>query len=103
MLLTKTTAAQNDVALSYHRVRGLYFPAVIFAATIIKIVRYYTCAMCYSMSCSFWVKKYHFHILKVRTSLQILQTLKPTDHKGENVIIKRKRKGSFLSFHDLLF
>ena len=30
MLLTKITAGQNDVALSYHRVRGLYFLAVIF-------------------------------------------------------------------------
>ena len=28
ILLTKTTAARNAVALSYHRVRGLYFPAV---------------------------------------------------------------------------
>ena len=34
ILLTKTTAAQNEVALSYHRVRGLYFLAVIFVATI---------------------------------------------------------------------
>ena len=34
ILLTKTTAAQNDVALSYHRVRGLYFLPVVFAATI---------------------------------------------------------------------
>ena len=34
-LLTKITAAQNEVALSYHKVRGLYFLAVIFAATII--------------------------------------------------------------------
>ena len=32
--LTKTTAAQNAVALSYHTVRGLYFLAVVFAATI---------------------------------------------------------------------
>ena len=32
--LTKITAAQNEVALSYHRVRGLYFLAVVFAATI---------------------------------------------------------------------
>ena len=31
ILLTKTTAAQNEVALSYHRVRGLYFLAVVFA------------------------------------------------------------------------
>ena len=33
-LLIKTTAARNEVALSYHRVRGLYFLAVVFAATI---------------------------------------------------------------------
>ena len=32
--LTKTTAAKNEVALSYRRVRGLYFLAVVFAATI---------------------------------------------------------------------
>ena len=35
ILLTKTTAAQNEVALSYYRVRGLYFLAVAFAATLI--------------------------------------------------------------------
>ena len=34
ILLTKITAAQNEGALSYHRVRGLYFMAVVFAATI---------------------------------------------------------------------
>ena len=33
-LLTKTTAAQNVVALSYHRVRGPYFLAAVFAATV---------------------------------------------------------------------
>ena len=32
--LIKTTAAQNEVALSDHRVRGLYFLAVVFRATI---------------------------------------------------------------------
>ena len=35
ILLTKTTAAQNEVALSYHRVLGLYFLAVVFVANII--------------------------------------------------------------------
>ena len=35
ILLTKTTAAQNEIALSYHRVRGLYFLAVFFVATIV--------------------------------------------------------------------
>ena len=37
VLLTKTTAAQNEIALSYHRVRGLYFLAVAFTATIISV------------------------------------------------------------------
>ena len=32
--LTKTTTVQNEIALSYQRVRGLYFLAVVFAATI---------------------------------------------------------------------
>ena len=33
--LTKT-AARNEAALSYHKVRGLYFLAVVFAATIVS-------------------------------------------------------------------
>ena len=32
--LTKTTAAQNEDTLSYLRVRGLYYLAVVFVATI---------------------------------------------------------------------
>ena len=35
VLHTKPTAAQNEVVLSYHRVRGLYFPAAVFAAAIV--------------------------------------------------------------------
>ena len=35
ILLTKTTAAQNEVMLSYHSVHGLYFLAVVFVATIV--------------------------------------------------------------------
>ena len=35
ILLTKTTAAKNEVTLSYHRVRGLCFPAVVFVAAIV--------------------------------------------------------------------
>ena len=34
ILLTKTTVAQNEVALSYHQVHGLYIRAVVFAATL---------------------------------------------------------------------
>ena len=36
ILAAKITAAQNEVVLSYHRVCGLYFVAVIFAATIVN-------------------------------------------------------------------
>ena len=35
ILLTKITALQNEVALNYHSLRGLYFLAVIFAVTIV--------------------------------------------------------------------
>ena len=35
ILFTKSTAAQNEVALSYHRERGLYFLAVVFTSNII--------------------------------------------------------------------
>ena len=34
IILKRTTVAQNEVALSYHRMRRLYFLAVIFTATI---------------------------------------------------------------------
>ena len=33
--LTKTTTVQNEVALRYHTVCGLYFLVVVFMATII--------------------------------------------------------------------
>ena len=35
IVLTKTTASQNEVALSYHSVRGLYFLAVVFAEIVV--------------------------------------------------------------------
>ena len=38
ILLTKTTAAQNEVALSYHKVRGLYFLAVVFVRSIYEVI-----------------------------------------------------------------
>ena len=38
IVVAKTTAAQNEVALTYHKVRGLYFLAVVFAASIIQNV-----------------------------------------------------------------
>ena len=36
ILLTKTTAAQNEVALSYYRLRGLYFLAGVSMRSIVK-------------------------------------------------------------------
>ena len=35
ILVTKTTAAQNESALSYHRLRGLYFLAAVFVRSIV--------------------------------------------------------------------
>ena len=35
--LTKTTTAQNDLALSYHSVRELYFLAVVFVGAVVII------------------------------------------------------------------
>ena len=37
ILLTKTTAAQNEVAHSYGIVRGLYFLAVVFVRSISQL------------------------------------------------------------------
>ena len=45
ILLTKTSA-QNEVALSYHKVRGLYFLAVVFAAVMVLV-----CCNCYKTTC----------------------------------------------------
>ena len=38
ILLTKTTAVQNEDALSYIRVRGLFFLAVVFVSSIIPCI-----------------------------------------------------------------
>ena len=59
ILLTIITVAQNEAVLSYHRVRGLYFLAVIFAATIVILVSFrLTCLIicffiisCLKLSC----------------------------------------------------
>ena len=37
IFLTKTTAAQNEVAPSYHKVRGLYFLAVVSVRSIYEV------------------------------------------------------------------
>ena len=36
IFVTKTTAAQNEVTLSYHRVHGQYLLAFVFAAAIVR-------------------------------------------------------------------
>ena len=41
ILLAKITAARNEVALSYRRVRGLFFLAVIFAVTLFTTIKNY--------------------------------------------------------------
>ena len=46
ILLIKATAAQNEDALRYHSVRGLYFLAVVFAATIYELL---ACELCKSV------------------------------------------------------
>ena len=55
ILLTKTTAAQNEDALSYRSVRGLHFLAVVFTASIITgvygIIKVVRCYGSYCDSC----------------------------------------------------
>ena len=48
ILLTKTTAAQNEVVLSCHNVHGLYFLAVVLVGTIIGIVPLNVFVVCIS-------------------------------------------------------
>ena len=42
ILLTKITVAQNEVAINYHAVRGLFILAFIFAATIGVFHKWYS-------------------------------------------------------------
>ena len=44
ILLTKTTAPQNEVALGYHTVRGLYFLAVVFTTSILDSMKIFLIA-----------------------------------------------------------
>ena len=48
ILLTKTTAARNGAALSYPRVRGLYFLAVVFVAAIYYYLLYVNLYYCFT-------------------------------------------------------
>ena len=62
ILLTKTSAAQNEVALSSHRVRGLYFLVVIFAATI--IIYYAQCTYYTIVTAKTLYKMHIVHLVK---------------------------------------
>ena len=62
ILLRKTTAAQNEVALSYHKMRGLYIQAVFFVRSMVLIP--YLCLLRFladntscipSISCIFYI------------------------------------------------
>ena len=45
ILLTKITAAQNEVALSYHRVRGHYILAVAFVGLYLSVDKLCRCCL----------------------------------------------------------
>ena len=61
ILPAKITASQNEDALSYHRVRGLYFLAVVFVATLVKdfLNGGYLTNHSVAMSLFFRVDQYH--------------------------------------------
>ena len=50
MLLTKAAAAQNEVVLSYDRIPGLYFLAVVFEALHKRAIKWINCEEDYSFS-----------------------------------------------------
>ena len=67
ILFTKTTAVQNEVVLSYHRVRGLYFRAVVFVLVVTIIVAMHCCTPGNSMVLNllwFIVMHYIFYIIQ---------------------------------------
>ena len=68
ILLTKTTAAQNEVALGYHRLRGLYFPAVVSVTTI-----------CSKIESKFKTKNlYTIHCVQLSQSILVLLFITPS-------------------------
>ena len=60
ILLTKTTAAQNDDALSYYTVRGFYFLAVVFVRSISLAHRLLRCS-CYNFASGSHASKAIYH------------------------------------------
>ena len=68
ILLTKTTTAQNEVALGYHRLRGLYFPAVVSVTTI-----------CSKIESKFKTKNlYTIHCVQLSQSILVLLFITPS-------------------------
>ena len=94
-LLTKITTGQNEVALSYHKVRGLYFLAVIFAETIVFFGIIFKFFLSYEnvfSYLSYWSSQHNFrmHFLVHSSSQRILGNLMVTNRsslvlKFENV------------------
>ena len=52
IIITKATATQNEVALSYHSVRGLYFLAVVFVRSISLLIPDKKCHKIFAKKCS---------------------------------------------------
>ena len=67
ILLTKTTAARNGVALSYHRVRGLCFLAVVFVRSIVicNNMDICACACTCICACIMYMYMYMYYIVCV--------------------------------------
>ena len=68
ILLTKTTAVQTEDALSYYRVRGIYFLAVVFVETITFI----------------YLRKLHHHYTYIVLT-EIIGRCKRTAHIGKAI------------------
>ena len=68
ILLTKTTAAQNEVALGYHRLRELHLPAVVSVTTI-----------CSKIKSKFKTKNlYTIHCVQLSQSILVLLSITPS-------------------------
>ena len=70
---SKTTAAQNEVALSYRRVHGLHFLAVVFVTTIYYMEYILYCIM-YNILCYCFLL-FTFNITHYRLRLRRIEHL----------------------------
>ena len=85
ILLTKTTAAQKEDALSYYKVRGLYFLAVVFAykLTITRVpfssfyIKLASCTL-YNIQCTDIVRLLTLSYVQVLNRLADLRLVRRT-------------------------